>query len=197
MMQANVQFSDAEMKMMEDAELILTKNKVLMKIKELFGQLQEEMIALRTGENIFDYPPKISRGENYEGLPWLVLDFPRVFKAQNIYAIRTMFWWGNFFSSTLHVSGERKLLLSGRLAEAYERLSAEGYHININKDQWLHHFNEDNYIPVSSISREMFEDHVNRYEHVKLAGKLPLGNIDAALNELLSSWKFFLEISGY
>ena len=34
---------------------------------------------------------------------WII---PAVFSKENIFAIRTMFWWGNFFSISLHVSGK-------------------------------------------------------------------------------------------
>ena len=49
--------------------------------------------------------PKIAKGENYLQLPYVLLDYPRCFDKENIFAIRTMFWWGNFFSITLHLSG--------------------------------------------------------------------------------------------
>jgi len=35
--------------------------------------------------------PKISKGENYEGLPWVILDFPRYFDKENVFAIRCFF----------------------------------------------------------------------------------------------------------
>ena len=196
-MEANVQFSNTELELMKNADIILTKNKVLQKIKELFQALQEEMIPFRTGDSIFNNAPKISRGENYEGLPWLVLDYPRMFIPNNIFAIRTMFWWGNYFSSTLHVSGERKLLLAGRLTDQYERLAEAGYFIYINEDPWKHHFDEANYLPIHSLSKERFSDHVHKYDHVKIAAKYSLNDIDDALNALLNSWKFLLDTCGY
>jgi len=40
---------------------------------------------------------KISRGENYRQLPYLVLDFPRFSSGNKVFMYRTMFWWGNYF----------------------------------------------------------------------------------------------------
>jgi hypothetical protein len=54
---------------------------------------------------------KISRGENYQLLPYIILDYPSYFSRNNIFAVRTMFWWGNFFSITLHLSGDHKINL--------------------------------------------------------------------------------------
>ena len=44
MNEAKIQFSDAEMELMNNSDIILTKNKVLQKIKALFEELQNEMM---------------------------------------------------------------------------------------------------------------------------------------------------------
>src|SRR5436189_6462548 len=36
---------------------------------------------------------KISKGENYLGYPWQILDYPRVFEKENVFAFRTLCWW--------------------------------------------------------------------------------------------------------
>ena len=64
--------------------------------------------------------PKISKGENYKGLPWLVLDYPRYFNKEDIFAIRTLFWWGNFFSITLHISGKYKMRYEKKIIDSFE-----------------------------------------------------------------------------
>ncbi len=111
MQETKVQFSDAEMDLMCNSDVILTKNKVVQKIKTLLEELQNGMIEHTKNHSeifsndVFYVSPKISKGENYLGLPYLILDYPRYFKQHDIFAIRTMFWWGHFFSTTLHLSG--------------------------------------------------------------------------------------------
>src|SRR5687768_11237821 len=154
MNQAKVQFSSSEMELMRNSEIILTKNIVLGKVKTLLEELQNNLTennqynsdSLST--NIFSIHPKISKGENYVGLPYLILDYPRFFKQQDIFAIRTMFWWGNFYSTTLHLSGECKDQYLTNIQSAYKLLSHEKFSIGINEDPWLHDFTTDNYRPV-------------------------------------------------
>src|SRR5687767_11488510 len=116
MNETKIQFSNSEAEMMYNAEIILTKNRILEKVRLLFESLQEEFVGFSSRQPnqqaLFDIPPKISKGENYEGLPYLILDYPRFFKPDNIFAVRTMFWWGNFFSTTLHLSGLQKASFS-------------------------------------------------------------------------------------
>ncbi|HYH14201.1 MAG TPA: hypothetical protein VD794_03215, partial [Flavisolibacter sp.] len=126
--EAKIQFSPAEMELMNNAGIILTKNRVLQKIKLLLEGIQEEMTHIVYREpdfhdhEVFQALPKISKGENYLGLPYLVLDYPRHFDSVNIFAIRTMFWWGNTFSSTLHLAGGQKERFIQEIEQGYRLL---------------------------------------------------------------------------
>jgi hypothetical protein len=103
MQDSKLVFSATELQMASDAGWILTKNGIIDKVYILFGALSE---CLRESFSVVndDFPqvlnvsPKISRGEKYHGLPWVMLDFPRYFKDDpGHFAIRTFFWWGNYF----------------------------------------------------------------------------------------------------
>src|SRR5688572_25425075 len=114
MSEAKIRLSAKEAELIGNAEIILTKNAILRKVNELLAVLQQEQRNLIMASaatlpiGVVRSSPKISRGENYKGLPYQVLDHPRVFEQENIAAVRTMFLWGNFFSVTLHLSGNYK-----------------------------------------------------------------------------------------
>ena len=114
MQQTKIQLLPAEMELVSSPEIILTKNAILQKIRSFLEEVQIKQFEIlkeyssQLTQEVLSTSPKISRGENYKGLPWLVLDNPRHFRHNNIFAIRTMFWWGNFFSITLHLSGNNK-----------------------------------------------------------------------------------------
>jgi hypothetical protein len=107
MNEAKIQFSQEELELVENAGLILTKNTIIRKIHELFGliseQMKSELQIASLPEEIKQTSPKISKGENYKGLPYVVLDYPRLFTRENIFAVRTLFWWGHYFSVTLQL----------------------------------------------------------------------------------------------
>lgn len=179
---------------MMDASVILTKNTVLHKIRDMFMQLQSDMQDQSDlfGQEALHTPPKISRGENYLGLPYIILDYPRVFREGNIFAIRSMFWWGHYFSSTLHLGGLYKLQAQEKVALHYEALSREGYYISVHEDQWLHQFEPEVYLPVSKLSREDFIRQCNQFDHLKIGMTYPLEEGPSAAASLLNSWKFLL-----
>jgi hypothetical protein len=133
-MDAKVQFSAEEMRLVSDPAWILTKNSIIRKVVEVFGELSGEW----RGMLVWDGDPKISRGEQYKGLPWVMLDYPRVFGKEDVLAVRTMFWWGHYFSVTLHLKGSYlrsylPVILSNR-----GLLEAAGFWPGTSEDEWEH-----------------------------------------------------------
>jgi hypothetical protein len=195
---SKIHLSSAEIELMQNAEIILTKNRVLEKIKLLLGDVQEKQITLVRKNNlaneIFSVSPKISRGENYLGLPYLILDYPRHSSENNFFFIRTMFWWGNFFSCTLHLSNNSKKIFKERIQQSYSQL--RNCYIGISDDQWAHYLEETNYNEISTMGKEKFEEACENFDHIKIAGKLSLAEWQNASSELYENWKFFLSVCG-
>ena len=194
MKETKVQFSDAERDLMCNSEIILTKNKVVQNVKTLLEELQNEMTEHHKNHpeifsnDVFSISPKISKGENYLGLPYLILDCPRLFKQQDIFAIRTMFWWGHFFSTTLHLTGPFKIQYTPKIVASFDLLVKDRYSIGISNDPWLHHFGPDNYSEIAVMTKDLFEGECNKAEHLKIAKTVPLDHVHPQ-HKLFENWK--------
>ena len=158
-----IQLSPQETELVKNAEWILAKQSIIKKVYAMLGDLNELMKVeaepfnyLFPG-NVKNQNGKISKGENYRHLPYVILDYPAFFDKENIFAIRTMFWWGNFFSITLHLSGIFKEQFGKNDAVVFSFLQKNNFFICVNKDEWHHHFEEDNYIASSSVTLQQFE----------------------------------------
>lgn len=181
--EAKIRLSDAERELLTKAGWILTKNGILEKVKRLLGELQlnyrrhvqEHSLLSR---EVLVSSPKISRGENYQGLPWVVLDYPRCFGQQDVFAIRTMFWWGHFFSITLHVAGCYKSQYENKVILSFPQFAAGGYFICVNNTPWQHHFESNNYVPVAEMRAEQFAGRIKEHPFIKLAAKMPVEQWD-------------------
>jgi hypothetical protein len=155
MTDAKIWLSEEELALVSRTDWILTKHRVIQKVYDVLGATQSAA-ARELGESFIiggqpSASPKISRGENYQGLPYVILDYPALFHKTGIMAVRTLFWWGNFFSVTLHLSGcyweaHRPLLQSGLSFFQQHTLS-----ICIGEDQWAHHFDRDYFIPSGEL----------------------------------------------
>jgi len=170
--------SDEELQLVNNTGWILTKHDIIRRVYDMFGGLSEKYKAL-VANTVLPLPivqssPKISKGENYRQLPYVILDHPRCFEAENIFAVRSMFWWGNFFSITLQLSGEYKKMFEKNLFANFGLLKQHNFYLCVNEDPWQHHFEEDNYMPAGKFSAEEFERTVSQKQFVKLAIKFPL-----------------------
>jgi hypothetical protein len=199
---AKIQFSPAETDLMCNAGIILTKNRVLAGVRRLLEGLEGELLRKSSFigndflRSVLEPLPKISKGENYGGLPYLVLDYPRQFDSFNIFAIRTMFWWGNEFSSTLHLAGSYKTALSPAIEASYGLLSKHDYFIGVSEDPWQHHFGEDNYRPVAFFDEDDFREQCRRFDHLKIAARWPLRDVNFVAEDLVESWERLMGMAG-
>ncbi len=154
---ANVKLSERELMLVTDVDIILTKNNIITKVYQLFGELSNFYIT--AGNNFLEdevklISAKISKGENYEGLPWVMLDYPRYFKGDNCFSIRTFFWWGNFFSISLYVKGKFKQQLPIKNWPSI----LNNWYVCCNQNEWQHHFREDNYQLLNNYSIEKIQE---------------------------------------
>ena len=188
--------SDDELQLVTNTDWILTKRKIIDKVNGLLVLVAANQQRVIENEKawlpvaVVLSTPKIARGENYLQLPYLLLDYPRCFDAENIFAVRTMFWWGNFFSITLHLSGIYKEKFQQKIIENIGAVEQDVF-ICIHENQWQHHFEADNYTAIKELSKEALQDMIIEKQFIKLAIKFPLQPW-AALPALLN--KSFLEI---
>lgn len=200
MNEAKIRLSKAEMELVENAEVILTKNAILQKAMQLLGELQnlqEDWIKshiTHLPEPVKNSSPKISRGENYLGLPYLVLDYPRCFEQEGMFIMRSMFWWGNFFSITLQLSGSYARKYADYIANNRKALIKEDYYLCTSDDPWQHHFREDNYTLVSEINAEEFKTFVTQKPFIKLAKKIPLRKWEEGVSILMRDFETLLKM---
>jgi hypothetical protein len=185
---SKIHLSESELELACNAGIILTKNNIISKTIALLGSIEESIGQQGDRGKLFSISPKISRGEYYEGLPYVVLDYPRYSRSPDLCFIRTMFWWGHFFSSTLQLSGNVKTKYIPVIEASYDLLAEKEYYIGINTDPWQHHFEDNNFVSVSSLSENAFKAILNEQEHIKIAAKLPLMEWQYAASFMINSW---------
>jgi hypothetical protein len=201
--EANVSLSVKEKELVMNADWILTKNALMKKARRLLENVQRLQHVILQDANasipaeILVTPAKISKGENYLGLPYLMLDHPRHFQKPDVFAIRTMFWWGNYFSTTLHLSGKYKEAYSAAISGAYTQLSKNGFFICVHPDEWQHHFENDNYSEISSVSQKDFASIVEDKPFVKIANRISLADWDDASVQLSGIFRKLIGVTAH
>lgn len=196
-MNAKIQLSAEELELVQDAGWLLTKNKVIDKVFALFGEVAHNVrdIVLPTSvlpDEVLAVSPKISKGENYKGLPYVMLDYPRLFGKEDIFAIRVMFWWGNFISITLHLKGKYKEQYVPAIVQKLSLLQQHHFAVSISDDEWRHEFEEDNYRLLSAYDSPAIEKILSANAFCKLSSKIPLQRWNEASKLLEELYKVIL-----
>jgi hypothetical protein len=194
-----IQLSEEEMKLVTNGEWILTKQRVIEKVYRLFGNLSTQMQSFLQEEKyvlppeVLQIPPKISKGEQYEAMPYVVLDYPRLFSREDVFAIRTFFWWGNYFSSTLHLKGKFYKLWYKKIAMALAERKLDGCYFSCSGNEFnfdlagRNYFFSDgiNNLPVNEDGREPF---------LKISCKISFEQWDTAEQKLMQAFERFIRL---
>ena len=173
--------SNKELSMIENTDFLITKVKIISEIvillettnERLRDTLEESSINLISETELNN--GRVFKGEYYRDLPFVTLDFPRIFEKENVFAYRTMFWWGNFFSFTLHLQGEYLEQFRAKLLSNFEMLLDQDIYICVGKTPWEYHFGKENYVKLDSMHKKI----VKNNSFIKLSKKIPLEKIES------------------
>lgn len=145
---SKIQLSADEWQLVQNSDWILTKHAIIDKVYQLFGALAQDMQACLQQPHglpdaVLQPSPKISKGEQYRRMPWVVLDYPRYFSRENVCAVRSFFWWGHYFSSTLQLKGQWQQQLAPAIIQAGKDGGLAGYYWSAGGDEFNFDVRED------------------------------------------------------
>ena len=198
---SKITLSAEELELVTNSGWIKTKQDIINKVICLFGAVhaaQHDLVLHEFGkpeaQSPFALSAKISRGEQYLGLPYVVLDFPRCFKNEEILAIRTIFWWGNFFSTQLLLHGAYKEKYKGRLLAGYEKLRDADFSLCVSDSPWHHHFERNNFLPLREMTNHSFQQLLQEKPFTKIGNRIGLNEWDSAEERLTGGYKILFRL---
>lgn len=195
-------FSDKELDFIQQTDLLLTKRIVTQKLYRAFGELQKSLTIItekhqnKLPEALRIQEAKISRGENYKGLPYIVLDYPRLFQQSDIFTYRTLFWWGHYYSCTLHLQGSYLQQYQHTLVQNLDNLKESGFYVSIGQKPWEHHFEPNNYQLLSDLhfSQTSFQEFLANRTFLRLSKQLELNKFDHLAEFTAQTWRELLTV---
>ncbi len=185
-------FSEEEMDAMQNSRFFFVKNDVTQKVTQLFGDLENELM-----KSVSDFPflssaewqikakGKIFRGENYRLMPYLILDCPRVFNTETVFAFRSMFRWGHEFTFTLHLQGLALELSRKKIGQYISDLNRLQYYVCVNDTPWEYTFDKDNYVLLDEMTEHRSDELkkiISTGNFLKLSRKLGLKDFSHAVS---------------
>lgn len=189
---SKVTLSPQEWALVQDPAVIFTKNLIIEKVYALMGQAAASYVQVtdllpeeEKGEWL-RWTPKISKGEKYLDLPWVMLDYPRYYAEQDTRAIRSFFSWGNGFSIHLILKGSSSDHWVKNFSY-WKKNSRHGWMLDLSDDAWQHHYDARRCVPLSDLR----EEDVQNRSFIKYSCWQPLSDwerIPAIWTEIFSDW---------
>ncbi len=177
-MSSTTELTNDELSLINDRAFLLAKREIIDKIHLQLGRVEKHLHPLVQAqsfpEGVLTRAGKISKGDSYQGLPYLVLDYPRAFDKQGIFAFRTMFWWGHHFSSTLHLGGDYLDYYRAVLLKNLEGLTHNEGYFCVNNGPWHYHYESSNYLPYKQMDPSVIKDSLAHKPFIKLSQRWSL-----------------------
>ncbi len=190
--------SPEEKALVSNAAWLHLKHRIMEKAMHLLAEVQAAVAALPQWAALpaagpaLALGPKISKGERYKDLPYVILDHPRLFSRDDIFALRTMFWWGHDFTATLHLAGHSLARHRAALLPARAQLAAAGAQLYLPADPWQHEISEGIYQPLEQCMPAAWAHAVDG-AFLKLARPFALDNWEKIVPEVTEFYGKVLE----
>ncbi len=171
-----IKFTLYEKQILQDTSFLIAKRHAIDKVDALFAQLQQNLMLenayIQALENALDADlrgAKISKGENYKGLPYVVLDYPKLIIGTDIFLYRSMLWWGNFYSYSLFLQGEPWQKLKHFL-QLGDMEHDDDLYISTGERLWEYDYEPGNYKLFKDLTIEEKEE-IQQKDFLKLSYK--------------------------
>ena len=196
---SKVALSPFEQELVSDVEWIYAKNSILQKTAVLMGnvanQLQAEYALPAIGVyHGFRQSPKISRGEVYEDLPWIMLDYPREFQREDWLAVRHFFSWGRGFTVSLLLHG----MYMDRALNGWEphwlAWQKADFAQVVTDDPWKHHGDPAIQRSLNELSPEESAALARERGFLQIRKHLPVENWAGADSFMLETHRAFIPL---
>lgn len=177
---SDLEFSRKEFQLLKDHQIFDEKAEITSKILYLFSKI-EERVKIKLKSTTFDFPEnvlsgagKISKGENYLNCPYIILDYPRLYSKEDIFAFRTIFWWGHYFSNAFIIGGKSYHRYIKRFIENPGKLRNRDWNICVHRTPWKLENNHWNFVLINNLSLEEIKLVLRKYPFIKIARIYPL-----------------------
>ncbi len=173
MQNSSFKLTNKEFELILGTEYPLLKKNAIEKIQAHLHELGEQLIKNQLITRPLPTTSyKISKGENYLNLPYLVLDLPKIDGNHFPILCRTLFWWGKYFSFNVFIRKDAYDMVS--FEKKIKSQSMKGIHVLQSDKIWQQDLDTEDYNQVSKWP----ENIITEGPYLKLSIKHPIEEID-------------------
>ena len=154
MQNSSFKLTNKEFELILDKKYPLLKKNAIDKIQHHLHGIGEELsLNILITNLLHSNSYKISKGENYMHLPYLVLDLPKIEGNNFPILCRTMFWWGKYFS--LNVLIRKDAYDMATFEKKLRNNNPPGIYILLNDKLWQQDLDSNDYKKITDWSEKI------------------------------------------
>ncbi|MFN4082742.1 MAG: hypothetical protein ACK4K9_03855 [Bacteroidia bacterium] len=178
--------TSTELQFIQQSQYPLIKQSAIKKIKHLFEETAQFFFNKTENKQLNS---KISFGENYLQMPYVVLDIPKLTSEKPHLQLRILFWWGHYFAIQYFINSKlqncKKLILNlSRMPDWYVLTNNEIWNNNIEDACWA---------SCSNLTDDIYMT-LNNLEIIKICGLVAIKDYDVLHEAVL---KFYYDIENF
>lgn len=173
-----------EFNLITDTWYPLLKKNATLKIKAQLAALGQELELLMPG-----FGSKISSGENFLNLPYMVLDYPKIAGNNFPFLFRTLFWWGHAASFQVLVRTQASPELGERLVELCDGQTL----VYVGNNIWENNFEASEFVAIANLSEAQKVQVLNQ-DILKLVWVSATKKPENLFEEAIGFYKNFIEV---
>lgn len=105
-------FLPEEIALLSNPRFFEQKSRATEKLKGLMEKIRAAYLSVINPDELHAPPEtdfqkgQIAKGENYEGYPYVMLNFPKRFSRESVFTFRSLFWFGHCLIFSVMLAGE-------------------------------------------------------------------------------------------
>ena len=172
--------TNAELNIASDTNFFDVKRELTAKIVltlEQYGEqlLEEIIIPVFQKAGTQRAGLKVSKGENFKGYPYIVLDCPRLYSTDTEVICRTIFRWGHGWSLHFTVQGKTFTRVNHSLPDFSASLNRD-WLLYTGDNIWEQDVDSVFFVPMFSMSEAAFSQTIKRQVFCKIATQINLSD---------------------
>jgi hypothetical protein len=169
-----------ELNFARDKTYPLVKHDIVQKINNQFQELGQKLVQQLSGHELVSIAEfKITRGENFQLMPYMVLDFPKINGKEFSITCRTLFWWGHYFSCNLVI--QTRLLDVEQTASSLVKMKK--VRILRGENLWEHDIKNADYVKIHTLTQQEIIQLLEEQTYLKLAVGIDIEKAETLLTE--------------
>lgn len=200
MRRTEIYFNKQETDLMFSREIFPLKRRINEKIYILFEQIKQGLKDSPIHQK-FSFPDdadvlagKISQGENHQAYPWIMLDYPRLFKKERIFSFRTLFWYGSGFSNALLAGGACCENFAPQLIRNKNLLDGNEIYFSFTEEPWDHEVRGTESALIDEVSVEKIKTHIETHHYFKLSHAIASADAEIILQKSIENYTLLLDV---